>query len=71
MFVLEGDSVTLHTDVKKIQHDRIIWYFNDTFIAQINGNLNKTLRFRDRLELDNQTGSLTIINIKHYRLWTL
>ncbi|KAI2650788.1 Carcinoembryonic antigen-related cell adhesion molecule 3 [Labeo rohita] len=63
VFVMEGDSVTLHTDVKKSQHERIRWYFNDTFIAQINGNLNTFFRFTDRLELDNQTGSLTIMNI--------
>ncbi len=64
MFVMEGDSVTLHTGVEKSQHDRIMWYFNDTFIAQINGNLNSIFRFTDRLELDHQTGSLTIMNIR-------
>ncbi|KAL0161720.1 hypothetical protein M9458_045445, partial [Cirrhinus mrigala] len=63
VFVMEGDSVTLHSGVKKSQQDRIRWYFNDTFIAQINGNLNTFFRFTDRLELDNQTGSLTIMNI--------
>ncbi|XP_050960730.1 uncharacterized protein LOC127161992 [Labeo rohita] len=63
VFVMEGDSVTLHSGVKKSQQDRIGWYFNDTFIAQINGNLNTFFRFTDRLELDNQTGSLTIMKI--------
>uniref|UniRef100_A0A672LV55 Ig-like domain-containing protein n=1 Tax=Sinocyclocheilus grahami TaxID=75366 RepID=A0A672LV55_SINGR len=71
--VMEGDSVILHTGVETNQHDRIRWYFNDTRIAQINGDLSKTCtdvqcnkgteRFRDRLKLDNQTGSLTIMNI--------
>ncbi|KTG38155.1 hypothetical protein cypCar_00040400 [Cyprinus carpio] len=71
--VMEGDSVTLHTDVKTKQRDRIRWYFNDTRIAQITGDLSKTCtdvqcnegteRFRDRLKLDHQTGSLTIMNI--------
>ncbi|XP_052445388.1 uncharacterized protein LOC127987129 isoform X1 [Carassius gibelio] len=70
--VMEGESVTLHTDVKTNKRDRIRWYFNDTRIAQITGDLSKictdvqcnegTERFRDRLKLDHQTGSLTIMN---------
>ncbi|XP_039538622.1 uncharacterized protein LOC120486579 [Pimephales promelas] len=68
--VMEGDSVTLHTGVQTNQQYDIKWYFNDTRIAQIDGDLNKsctdvqcnegTERFRDRLKLDHQTGSLTI-----------
>ncbi len=71
---MEGDSVTLHTGVEANQQDRIRWYFNDTRIAQITGDLSKictdvqcnggTERFRDRLKLDNQTGSLTITNTR-------
>uniref|UniRef100_A0A8C1TDX8 Immunoglobulin domain-containing protein n=1 Tax=Cyprinus carpio TaxID=7962 RepID=A0A8C1TDX8_CYPCA len=70
---MEGDSVTLYTDVKTNQHEKIKWFFNDTRIAQITGDLSKictdvqcnegTERFRDRLKLDHQTGSLTIMNI--------
>ncbi|XP_048051706.1 uncharacterized protein LOC125271629 [Megalobrama amblycephala] len=67
---MEGDSVTLHTLVETNQQDRIRWYFNDIRIAQITGNLSKTCadkqcgkRFRNRLKLDHQTGSLTITNI--------
>ncbi|XP_039538684.1 uncharacterized protein LOC120486610 isoform X2 [Pimephales promelas] len=70
---MEGDSVTLNTDVKTNQQEKIKWYFNNTRIAQINGDLSKictdvqcnndTDRFRDRLKLDHQTGSLTITNI--------
>uniref|UniRef100_A0A8C1NSS9 Immunoglobulin domain-containing protein n=1 Tax=Cyprinus carpio TaxID=7962 RepID=A0A8C1NSS9_CYPCA len=70
--VMEGDSVTLHTGVETNQQDRIRWYFKDTRIAQISGYLSKictdvqcnedTERFRDRLKLDHQTGSLTIMN---------
>uniref|UniRef100_A0A8C2JAX8 Immunoglobulin domain-containing protein n=1 Tax=Cyprinus carpio TaxID=7962 RepID=A0A8C2JAX8_CYPCA len=71
--VSEGDSVTLSTGIKKNQNDRFKWYFNDTRIAQITGDPSKTCtdvqcnegteRFRDRLKLDHQTGSLTIMNI--------
>ncbi|XP_048038241.1 uncharacterized protein LOC125263282 isoform X2 [Megalobrama amblycephala] len=72
VFVIEEDSVTLHTGVEMNQEDRIRWYFNDTLIAQINGKSETctdvqcnegTERFRGRLKLDNQTGSLTIMNI--------
>ncbi|XP_058618021.1 uncharacterized protein LOC131531340 isoform X1 [Onychostoma macrolepis] len=65
----EGDSVTLHTDVKTNQQEKIKWYFNDFRIAEITGDQSKICtdvqckeRFRDRLKLD-QTGSLIITNI--------
>ncbi|ROL55109.1 Transposable element Tcb2 transposase [Anabarilius grahami] len=71
--VMEGDSVTLHTGVQTNQQEEIKWYINDFRIAQIRGDLSKictdvqcnegTERFRDRLKLDHQTGSLTIMNI--------
>uniref|UniRef100_A0A8C1TIB0 Immunoglobulin domain-containing protein n=1 Tax=Cyprinus carpio TaxID=7962 RepID=A0A8C1TIB0_CYPCA len=73
--VMEGDSVTLPTGVKADQHETIKWYFNDARIAQITGDLSKictdvqcnnegTERFRDRLQLDHQTGSLTITDTR-------
>ncbi|ROL55106.1 hypothetical protein DPX16_0801 [Anabarilius grahami] len=71
--VKEGDSVTLHTGVQTKQQEEIKWYFSNTRIAQISGDLSfictdvqcneGTERFRDRLKLDHQTGSLTIMNI--------
>ncbi len=74
MFVMEGDSVTLHTDVSKTQQEIIKWYFNDTCVAEINGDLSKICandqcrdgkeRFRYGMKLDHQTGSLTIMNIR-------
>ncbi|XP_016107281.1 uncharacterized protein [Sinocyclocheilus grahami] len=71
--VMEGDSVTLYTDLTEIQKaDLILWTFGSesTRIAQINRLVNKISiyddvldgRFRDRLKLDIQTGSLTITN---------
>uniref|UniRef100_A0A8C1ZJA2 Ig-like domain-containing protein n=1 Tax=Cyprinus carpio TaxID=7962 RepID=A0A8C1ZJA2_CYPCA len=72
--VMKGDSVTLYTNVKTTQQEEILWYFNDTRIAAIAGDLSRictdvqcnedTERFRDRLNLENQTGSLTIKNIQ-------
>ncbi|XP_077081401.1 uncharacterized protein LOC143735208 [Siphateles boraxobius] len=72
--VLEGDSVTLHAGLTEIQKaDLILWTFgpDNTRIAQINKMSNKLSlyddvldgRFRGRLELEDQTGDLTITNI--------
>ncbi|XDV23674.1 hypothetical protein PO909_028153, partial [Leuciscus waleckii] len=70
--VIEGDSVTLYTGVQTSLQDDIKWYFNDTRIAQISGDLSKICtdvqckeRFRDRLKLDHQTGSLIITNTRN------
>uniref|UniRef100_A0A8C1P8V5 Si:dkey-182g1.6 n=1 Tax=Cyprinus carpio TaxID=7962 RepID=A0A8C1P8V5_CYPCA len=73
--VMEGDSVTLNIDDTHIQKDdQIMWRFgqNNSLIAHINRKINKSTvhndsadgRFRDRLQLDNQTGSLIITNIR-------
>ncbi|XP_016349663.1 uncharacterized protein LOC107694474 [Sinocyclocheilus anshuiensis] len=71
--VIEGDSVTLQTDATEIhEDDDILWYFGGekSLVAKINRetktfftyNDGPDYRFRDRLKLDNQTGSLTITN---------
>ncbi|XP_043078751.1 uncharacterized protein LOC122327444 isoform X6 [Puntigrus tetrazona] len=69
--VMEGESVTLDPGLKKNPNDVMTWYFNDTLVAEITGDQSQICtddeckeRFRDRLELDLQTGSLTIMNIK-------
>ncbi|XP_056304473.1 uncharacterized protein LOC130216606 [Danio aesculapii] len=71
--VTEGDSITLNTDTQILKVD-IQWKFGaeNSIIAkiklklQIFSTIDNTLngRFRDRLKLDNQTGSLTIMNIR-------
>ncbi|KAK9967235.1 hypothetical protein ABG768_001643 [Culter alburnus] len=71
--VMERDSVTLYTDLTEIhEDDEILWRFGaeNSQIAKMNKKdqtfhtYNSTDgRFRDRLKLDNQTGSLTITNI--------
>nr|XP_055074186.1 uncharacterized protein LOC129453829 [Misgurnus anguillicaudatus] len=62
--VMEGDSVTLHTDITQIQKgDQILWIFGPkgTLIAQIYTEIINTY---DGVKLDSQTGSLTIPNIR-------
>uniref|UniRef100_A0A9J7ZGY6 Ig-like domain-containing protein n=1 Tax=Cyprinus carpio carpio TaxID=630221 RepID=A0A9J7ZGY6_CYPCA len=71
--VMEGDSVTLQTGLTDIQRDAVIrWRFGQqkSLVAEINrkAGIFKTFdgpdeRFRDRLHLNNQTGSLNITNI--------
>ncbi|XP_051979533.1 natural killer cell receptor 2B4-like [Xyrauchen texanus] len=68
---MEGDSVTLHTDVTEVQRkDQIVWMFGpqETLIAhiykQIIDMFDSHETFGDRLQLDRQTGSLTIRNIQ-------
>ncbi|XDV24129.1 hypothetical protein PO909_028388 [Leuciscus waleckii] len=72
---MEGDSVTLNSDITEMMDDDLIlWRFGNenTVIAEINV-LDDSMtvyddvpdgRFRDRLKLDDQTGSLTITNTR-------
>ncbi|XP_056098479.1 SLAM family member 5-like isoform X4 [Rhinichthys klamathensis goyatoka] len=71
--VTEGDSVSLNTDVQVQRGDQILWTFGpqNTRIAEIfkRDQMNYVFVsndgiFRDRLQMDNQTGSLTIRNIR-------
>uniref|UniRef100_A0A8C2DFA8 Ig-like domain-containing protein n=2 Tax=Cyprinus carpio TaxID=7962 RepID=A0A8C2DFA8_CYPCA len=69
--VVEGQSVTLDPGVTKNPNDVMTWHFNETLIAEITGDQSKICsdvqskeRFRDRLKLDHQTGSLTIMNTR-------
>nr|XP_055072936.1 uncharacterized protein LOC129452884 isoform X2 [Misgurnus anguillicaudatus] len=71
--LLEGDSVTLHTEITDIKkYDVIRWRFlhENSPLAEFNrkaGNPPKYVsdgRFRDKLQLDVQTGSLNIKNIR-------
>ncbi|XP_026108698.1 SLAM family member 9-like [Carassius auratus] len=69
--VTEGDSVSLNTDVTEVQRDdQILWTFGpkETRIAEIHRqniyiDATNTI-FEERLQMDNQTGSLTVRNIR-------
>ncbi len=71
VLVMEGESVTLNTDVSVTQRNKILWKFGEqgVLIALLDDNevslFNGTEgQFRDRLQLDSQTGSLTITNTR-------
>lgn len=81
--VMEGDYVTLDTNLTEIQNDdTILWLFGpkDSIISQITRKHDLTSffvtddeRFRGRLQVDQKTGSLTIrkTRIKHYGKYKL
>nr|XP_055072956.1 SLAM family member 9-like [Misgurnus anguillicaudatus] len=72
--VMEGDSVTLHIDLIDLKTVHLIlWKFGpqESLIARVNREANTVSiypdvldgRFRGRLQVNNQTGDLTITNI--------
>ncbi|XP_056109097.1 uncharacterized protein LOC130086900 isoform X2 [Rhinichthys klamathensis goyatoka] len=77
--VMEGDSVTLKINAAEIQRNDVIkWRFgtNGPLIAKTDGVTSEVfygpnMRFRDRLDLDEKTGSLTIIHprTEHYGVY--
>ncbi|XP_056615391.1 uncharacterized protein LOC130430345 isoform X2 [Triplophysa dalaica] len=77
--VMEGDSVTLHSDVTDIQSYYLtLWRFGDEGFTIARINRDKIIysdipAFRHRMVLDDQTGSLTITNsrIKHSGLYKM
>ncbi|XP_067271619.1 uncharacterized protein [Pseudorasbora parva] len=78
----EGESVTLRTNAVIQRKDQLLWLFGDdnSLIAEIKGGIAKIItfgiadgRFRDRLQLDEKTGSLDIRNLttEHAGVYTL
>ncbi len=71
ILVVKGKDATLNPDTETQRDDLILWMFGDqdNLIAQMIGETKETTyadadeRFRDRLQLDKNTGSLTINNI--------
>uniref|UniRef100_A0A8C1LBX0 Immunoglobulin domain-containing protein n=1 Tax=Cyprinus carpio TaxID=7962 RepID=A0A8C1LBX0_CYPCA len=70
--VLEGDSVSLQTNTELQTDDQITWAFGPSavFLAQLQKETRIVIthdpdgRFRNRLKVNNQTGSLTITNTR-------
>lgn len=77
--VNEGESVTLSTNLTKLHDgDDIMWFYESTFISEFYENLTIYHdcidgRFSNILQLDSETGSLTITNLskQHTGLYKL
>ncbi len=73
MSVKEGDPVTLSPELSEIKEDDVIdWRFRDSLIARVRNNNNASVyedaldgKFRGRLNLNGQTGNLTITNFRN------
>jgi len=71
--VMEGDPVTLNIDFTELERDEIIMLKygpKDVLVAELKREENQIIhdsvseRFRDRLKLDEKTGSMTITNTR-------
>lgn len=73
----EGDSVTFPTNLTEVQYEEhVMWLFEHILIAEVFENVSacygcKDERFINRLQLDSQTGSLTITNISKIHSGTI
>ncbi|XP_067253038.1 uncharacterized protein [Chanodichthys erythropterus] len=79
----EGKTITLNTEDEMQKNDQVWWLFGEenSLIAEIKGGTGEIItydgadgRFRDRLKLDEKTGSLNITNIRTtdaglYQVW--
>ncbi|XP_056304503.1 CD48 antigen-like [Danio aesculapii] len=66
--VMEGDSLTLRTGLTELQRDdEVEWRFGTSRISTITaGNItNDDETFKDRLQLEEQTGDITVTNVSH------
>lgn len=70
---MKGSSETLHTETELQKHDLILWRFGaeGSLIAKADTEDNHTSyydgddgRFKGRLEMDSETGSLTITDLE-------
>lgn len=73
----KGDSVVLPTNLTEVQYeDHIMWLYGNILIAELFENVSacydcKDKRFIKRLQLESQTGSLTITNISNIHSGTI
>lgn len=72
MSARKGEPVTLHTEITDIPKDDVIeWTFQDTALAKSDRQAKKSLTynkedltFKDRLQLNTESGDLRINNFK-------
>lgn len=68
--VSQGDSVILPTNLTEVQYeDHIMWLYGNTLIAELFEKITtyydcEDKRFSNNLQVNNNTGSLTIKNIR-------
>ncbi|TRZ03700.1 hypothetical protein DNTS_028963 [Danionella cerebrum] len=60
-----GESLTLHTGVKKEKEDTIVWFSgpDDKVLAQLNGKPGSVKTYQSDVSLNKENGSLTIPNV--------